>query len=90
LFKIRYGLAYRETGSFLKDETWYKACGLDKPIGKSTIQETMAKLPSWYLDELDKELSIRLKKGKIPGNGCNRILNPEAQSMVRCQNTSEK
>ena len=64
LFKIRFGVTYREAESFLKEGTWYKACGLDKPIGKSTIQETMAKLPSWYLDKLDKELSIRLKKGK--------------------------
>ncbi|MEW6069879.1 MAG: hypothetical protein AB1485_04620, partial [Candidatus Thermoplasmatota archaeon] len=90
LFKIRFGLTYREAESFLKDETWYKASGLDKPIGKSTIQETMAELPGWYLDKLDKELSIRLKKGKVPCDGYNRVFNPEVQCLAQCQDTSEK
>ncbi|RLF62797.1 MAG: hypothetical protein DRN31_03645 [Thermoplasmata archaeon] len=55
---------YRNTESFLRENDRYKKLGFTSPPGKTTLQEAMAKLPEYYLEKLEMELSGILKKPK--------------------------
>lgn len=61
LFKLKSQLSYRETEKFFKSNGVWKIVGLKRPIGKSTIQETVAKLPEKYIEKVEQYIDKVMK-----------------------------
>lgn len=62
LIKMKHQKTYRGTESYLREDDRYKRLGFTSPPGKSTLQEAMEKVPEKYLEEVERQLSERLKK----------------------------